>query len=179
MKLSAKTRYAARVLLDLARHDKAVPVPATRLSQHTGVSVQFIEQILKPLKQAGFTTSTRGAGGGHCLAKRPTEITLADVVCLMEGGIQLTLCGSEDKTICDSRDFCVTRTAWVKVSECLTRELSNITLQDLLDDYRVVNSKTGKSEVFPVCRLRMLPASSRASRPARAASGKVKARRTA
>jgi DNA-binding IscR family transcriptional regulator len=73
----------------------------------------------------------------------------------------LTLCGSEDKTICDSRDFCVTRAAWVKVSECLTKELSNITLQDLLDEYRVVNSKTGKSEVFPVCRLRMISTSAR------------------
>ena len=84
MKLSAKTRYAARILLDLARHEKAEPVPATRLSQHTGVSVQFIEQILKPLKLAGLTQSTRGASGGHSLAKKPADITLADVVHLME-----------------------------------------------------------------------------------------------
>ncbi|MDL2306740.1 Rrf2 family transcriptional regulator [Desulfovibrio sp. OttesenSCG-928-C06] len=156
MKLSAKTRYAARILLDLARHDKATPVPATRLSQHTGVSVQFIEQILKPLKQAGLTQSTRGASGGHSLAKNPTDITLADVVYLMEGGIQLTLCGSEDRAVCDSKDFCATRSAWVRVSNSLNQELAAITLQDLLDDYKTTNDKTGKSELFPICKLRMV-----------------------
>ena len=156
MKLSAKTRYAARILLDLARHDKAEPVPATRLSQHTGVSVQFIEQILKPLKQAGLTQSTRGASGGHSLAKKPSEITLADVVCLMEGGIHLALCGAEDRAVCDSRDFCATRAAWVRVSTSLNNELASITLQDLLDDYKVAATSVGKPELFPICRLRML-----------------------
>ncbi len=164
MKLSAKTRYAARILLDLARHDKTEPVPATRLSQHTGVSVQFIEQILKPLKQAGLTRSTRGASGGHSLAKKPSEITLADVVSLMEGGIHLVLCGDEDRAVCDSGDFCAARTAWVRVSASLKNELNDISLQDLLDEHRLAFLTAGKAEIFPVCRLRLLQRKGRPSK---------------
>ncbi|MDR2892157.1 MAG: Rrf2 family transcriptional regulator [Deltaproteobacteria bacterium] len=156
MKLSAKTRYAARILLDLARHDKEEPVPATRLSQHTGVSVQFIEQILKPLKQAGLTRSARGASGGHSLARNPDEITLAEVVSLMEGGLHLALCTDESRAVCESSDFCSTRTAWTRVSTALSNELADISLQDLLDDYRLAVIKAGNVEIFPVCRMRLL-----------------------
>ncbi|MDL2313718.1 Rrf2 family transcriptional regulator [Desulfovibrio sp. OttesenSCG-928-C14] len=155
MKLSAKTRYAARILLDLARHNSGEPVPATRLSQHTGVSVQFIEQILKPLKQAGLTSSTRGASGGHALARIPKDITLAEVVSLMEGGIQLTLCGTEDRAVCESKDHCPARSAWVRVSASLNDELQRITLQDLLDDYRLACEAAGQEDNFPVCKLRL------------------------
>lgn len=151
MKLSARTRYAARILLDLARHSNSGPIAATRLSQHTGVSVQFIEQILKPLKQAGLTTSTRGASGGHSLAKPAQQITLGEVVRLMEGGIHLTLCSSEETDTCASWDFCPTRTAWVKVSKTLEQELDGITVKDLLDDYYAVpSSGAGR---FPVCHI--------------------------
>ena len=69
MKLSARSRYAARILLELARHKAGTPMSAAVLSQHTGVSVQFVEQILKPLKQKGLTNSVRGAAGGHRLAQ--------------------------------------------------------------------------------------------------------------
>lgn len=152
MKLSARTRYAARILLDLARHSNSGPIAATRLSQHTGVSVQFIEQILKPLKQAGLTTSTRGASGGHSLAKPAQQITLGEVVRLMEGGIHLTLCSSEETATCASWDFCPTRTAWVKVSKTLEQELDAITLKDLLDDYYAVPTSNNAGR-FPVCRV--------------------------
>lgn len=151
MKLSARTRYAARILLDLARFDKGGPVAATLLSQHTGVSVQFIEQILKPLKQAGLTRSTRGASGGHSLATRPDAITLGEVVRLMEGGINLTLCSSEETSTCSSRTHCPTRSAWVKVSRSLEQELDAITMQDLLNDYYTVCTPN-REEMFPVCR---------------------------
>jgi len=59
MKLSARSRYASRILLELAKHKGVSPMSATTLSHRTGVSVQFVEQILKPLKQSGLTVSVR------------------------------------------------------------------------------------------------------------------------
>ncbi len=150
MKLSAKTRYAARILLELARHGKVGPIAATRLSQHTGVSVQFIEQILKPLKQAGLTTSTRGASGGHALAKAPHNISLGEVVRLMEGGINLTLCSSEENANCPSRAHCATRKAWMKVSRSLERELDSITIMDLLHNRLQEKEYNLKMEPAPI-----------------------------
>ena len=61
MKLSAKSRYASRILLDLALHNEGVPHRVNDISERTGITVPFIEQIIKPLKHAGMVASKRGA----------------------------------------------------------------------------------------------------------------------
>ena len=132
MKLSARSRYASRILLELAKHTSSAPMSAAILSQHTGVSVQFVEQILKPLKQSGLTQSIRGAAGGHRLARPAEDITLGEVVRLMEGGIMLTVCCGEKANNCPRKDSCLTRRAWVKVSRSLEKELDSITLSALV-----------------------------------------------
>ena len=131
MKLSARSRYASRILLELAKHNGSAPMSAAVLSQHTGVSVQFVEQILKPLKQHGLTKSVRGAAGGHRLARPAEEITLGEVVRLMEGGIHLTVCCGEKANNCPRKEGCLTRKAWMQVSTSLERELDSITLAGL------------------------------------------------
>ena len=131
MKLSARSRYASRILLELAKHNGSAPMSAAVLSQHTGVSVQFVEQILKPLKQHGFTKSVRGAAGGHRLARPAEDITLGEVVRLMEGGIHLTVCCGEKANNCPRKEGCLTRRAWLQVSNSLERELDSITLAGL------------------------------------------------
>ncbi|MDR2892019.1 MAG: Rrf2 family transcriptional regulator [Deltaproteobacteria bacterium] len=151
MKLSAKTRFAVKILLDLTIHDQDQPVSATLLSKHTGISVQFIEQILKNLKWAGVTKSVRGPKGGHCLAKKPDEITLAEVVVLMEGGLHLAPCTGETRSVCASRDFCSICAAWARVSTVLSDELTDISIQSLLDDYQQTVAKAGNVEIFPAC----------------------------
>jgi len=132
MKLSARSRYASRILLELAKHMGASPMSAATLSHHTGVSVQFVEQILKPLKQSGFTYSVRGAAGGHRLARPADQISLGEVVRLMEGGITLTVCCGEKANECPRREGCLTRRAWVQLSNILERELDAISLANLL-----------------------------------------------
>ena len=132
MKLSARTRYAARILLELAKNQHEKPMSATVLSQHTGVSAQFVEQILKPLKQKGLTASVRGASGGHKLARPAEAVTLGEVVRLMEGGIKLSVCCGEKAEDCPRKENCLIRSAWVDASEALERELDAISLASLL-----------------------------------------------
>ncbi len=141
MKLSARSRYAARILLELAQHKGSAPLSAATLSQRTGVSVQFVEQILKPLKQAGITASVRGAAGGHRLSKATNRVSLGDIVRLMEGGICLTVCCGKTHAHCQRQDSCLTRKAWERVSEALERELNAITLDVLLADGDVCLAK--------------------------------------
>lgn len=137
MKLSARSRYASRILLELARHNDNSPLSAAFLSQHTGVSVQFVEQILKPLKQHGLTKSVRGAAGGHRLAKPAEDITLGEVIRLMEGGISLTVCCGDKTNDCPRKDGCLTRQAWMQVSRTLEKELDSITISKLLHSGQV------------------------------------------
>lgn len=141
MKLSARSRYAARVLLDLAEHSGDTPVCASSISENTDISVPFIEQILRPLKNAGFIKSVRGAYGGHTLLKDPSEITLGDVVRTMSGDISITLCGSEPDS-CPRTSNCRTRVAWEHISHVIERELDAITLANLMNDSDVIKTKT-------------------------------------
>lgn len=133
MKLSARTRYAARLLLDLALHDDAHPRKAAQLSESTDVSVQFIEQIFKPLKQAGYIRSVRGASGGHLLDKDPNDITLGGIYRAMEGPLTLADC-CDDPATCGRAGECRTRSAWARISGALEREMDAITLAQLMAD---------------------------------------------
>ena len=131
MKLSARVRYAARILLELARQNSDTPVAANTLAQRTDISVQFIEQILKPLKQAGITASLRGVSGGHMLQRPPAAISLGDIMRAMEGSIHLSSCTKDEKT-CPRWDRCLTRGAWASVSVALEQALDSFSLEDLL-----------------------------------------------
>ena len=131
MKLSARSRYATRLLLDLARHRDDTPLRAGLLSESTGITVQFIEQIIRPLKAAGLIASKRGAAGGHSLARDPRTVTIGEVVRIMEGEISLADCVGDEST-CERSPTCPTRQVWQRASAVLERELDAVTLADLM-----------------------------------------------
>lgn len=130
MKLSAKSRYASRILLDLALHNEGVPHRVNDISERTGITVPFIEQIIKPLKHAGMVTSKRGAAGGHQLGRSPENITLGDIVRIMEGSVELSACLSAPE-LCERTAVCPTRAAWQRATDAMLRELDTITLAGL------------------------------------------------
>ena len=132
MRLSARSRYATRLLLELARRKGDTPVSAATLAQETGISVQFVEQILKPLKQQGVTSSVRGAAGGHRLARDASEITLAEVVKIMEGDLALAHCCADKDYDCVRKHECKTRHAWALASQMLEKTFASISLASLM-----------------------------------------------
>lgn len=133
MKLSAKARYAVRILLDLAQHDASGPVRTADIAERTGVTARFIEQILKPLKKASLVHSTRGAAGGYVLAEKPEGVSLARIIRTIEGGLSLTRCCAAPQA-CPRSDDCRTHRAWMRVTRVMETELEAITLRTLLDD---------------------------------------------
>ena len=133
MKLSAKARYAVRILLDLARHQGEGPVRTTDISGRTGVSARFIEQIRKPLKKAELVNSTRGTNGGYTLIVQPEDISLARVIRIIEGRLCLTQC-CENPKACSRSLHCCSHRAWVRVTQVMEAELEGISIKDLQDD---------------------------------------------
>ena len=137
MKLSAKTRYAARILLYLANNCFDKPVSSSLIASKTGISSQFIEQILRQLRLAGITGSVRGAKGGHILMRKPEDLTFGCIVRLMEGGIELSGC-LEKPGNCSRFDACEVRKAWESLQATLDGVFESITLRDLMHDDRLL-----------------------------------------
>lgn len=131
MKISARSRYATRILIDLAMNDPDAPIRTTSISERTGISVQFIEQILKSLKLAELVTSKRGATGGYHLNRRPEDISLGEIIRVMDGSILLTDC-CEDARVCTRSGYCMTRDAWLRVSAVMANALDSLKLSDVI-----------------------------------------------
>lgn len=86
MKLSAKTEYACLAMLQLAvEYESGEPVQIRRIADEHGIPSRFLVQILSQLKNASLISSTRGAAGGYRLARSPYEISIGEVIDVMEG----------------------------------------------------------------------------------------------
>ena len=133
MKLSTRSRYGARILVDLARHNDHGPVQIGEISKRQDISVKYLEQLIRPLKQASMVTSVRGPKGGHMLAKKPKDISLGQIVRLFEGQSELVECISNPGQ-CRMSDDCQVRLAWKEATRVLYEKLDSTTISDLMQE---------------------------------------------
>jgi Rrf2 family protein len=131
MKLSTKSRYGTRLMLDLARHYGDGFVQLKHVAAREDISLKYLEQIMIPLKKAGLVESVRGAGGGYRLAKPPEEISVGQIVALLEGGAGLIDCGAKPGS-CQRSEQCATRNLWVETAQVMYEKLNRTTLLDLI-----------------------------------------------
>lgn len=85
MKLSRKTEYASLALIDLARNYEQGPIKIIDISIRNNIPKKYLEQILLLLKGSGHVKSLRGAEGGYKLSKHPSQITMAEIIRLIDG----------------------------------------------------------------------------------------------
>lgn len=132
MKISTRGRYGTRMMLDLAAHHDQGPTPLREIAKRQDLSVKYLEQLVIPLKAAGYIRSVRGARGGYTLARKPDKISIGQIIKVLEGGLSLVDC-VEDPKVCEREKNCPTRDIWLRMSERLMEELSSLTLRDVLD----------------------------------------------
>lgn len=142
MKLSTKGRYGIKAIVDLAIHGKESPVCIKSISERQSISEYYLEQLFAPLRKAELIKSIRGAQGGYILNKDPKEITVADVLDVLEGPIEISECLEEG--ICSNSSCCSTRLLWAKLKESIDNVTESITLQDMIDDYENMKLKGEK-----------------------------------
>jgi Rrf2 family transcriptional regulator, iron-sulfur cluster assembly transcription factor len=135
MQLTTRSRYGLRMLLDIALHGEGGPVRIQDIASRRGISVKYLEQLIRALKKAGFIQSKRGPKGGHLLAVPPEAIGIGDVVRALEMRPELTECVG-NPGICPIADDCVTRGIWTRATAAMFKELDAIRLADLLDQSR-------------------------------------------
>ncbi|WP_026767422.1 Rrf2 family transcriptional regulator [Selenomonas ruminantium] len=138
MKISTKGRYSVTALYELAQRYGEGPVSLKCVAQGQGLSENYLEQLMVPLRRAGIVQSIRGAQGGYMLAKSPAEITIGSIITTVEGPIAVVDCllaeAGAAEQMCDKACACVTRGIWEKVCDSISQVLENITLQTLLDN---------------------------------------------
>ena len=130
MRLSTRSRYGTRLMLDLAEHYDKGPIPLGDISKRQDISVKYLEQLIIPLKRGNFIRSVRGPKGGHMLAKPPEEISIGQIVTTLEGGTELINCIGNPSE-CGRADSCLTRCIWKDVSKAIYDQLHSITLSTI------------------------------------------------
>lgn len=133
MNVSAKTEYACIAVLELAAsYGSGSPVQIRKIADAHGIPSRFLVQILLQLKGAGMVNSTRGAAGGYQLVRDPAELTLGEVMGVIEGqtGELASNAGTPTAT---SR---VLLKAWRKVATAERELLASITFADLVEQVR-------------------------------------------
>ena len=135
MKLTKRGEYGLKALIDLAALDD--PQAATQIkdiARRQQIPVKFLEQILLTLKNAGVLRSRAGVGGGYYLAKPPAEITLGQVVRLLDGPLAPIPCVSQmayERCVCEDEATCGLRLAMLDVRNAIADILDQTTLADV------------------------------------------------
>ncbi len=132
MKLSTRSRYGIRALIDIALNSDGRPVLLRDVARRQQISTMYLEHLITPLISAGIIRSTRGAKGGVWLARPAKDIRLSEIVRLLEGSLAPVEC-VDDLNYCSRKDFCVTREIWVDLKKAMTDVLDSNSLQDLVE----------------------------------------------
>ncbi len=134
MKVSTKGDYATRALQDLAIHYDEGPVPIETIAQRQGLPARYLEQVLLTLKQAGFLGSKRGVNGGYYLAKPPREITIGQVMRVVDGPVAPIFCvtvSAGRREICPKEGACALQDLWGEVRDAVSKIVDATTLEDI------------------------------------------------
>ena len=162
LQVSTKGEYGVRIMVDLARHYGDRPRSLTEIAQAELLPLAYLEQLAKLLREAEppLITSTRGAHGGYRLSRPPTEITMGEVLRVLEGPIAPMICATEGEMteICGFLNSCRIQFLWAKVRDAVAHTIDTTTLAELmgppdpvqdtpaqfiaLSDIRVANSAT-------------------------------------
>jgi Rrf2 family protein len=133
IRFSSRGEYGIRMMMDLARYYGRGPQPLSEVARHEALSATYLEQLVGKLRRAGLVTSRHGAHGGYELSRPPAEITVGEVMRILEGPISPMICATEGKTdiLCEREPFCGATIVWERVRDSVAAALDSLTLADL------------------------------------------------
>jgi len=128
-------------MLDLALHYGEGPVLLKDIAGRQGISEKYLWQLINPLKTVGLIGSTRGAHGGYVLARPPEEISLREIVRVLEVSLCLVDC-VENPAVCDRSQTCTSRDIWSEASNQISQILESMTLDKMVVKQRTKNQES-------------------------------------
>ena len=134
MKLSKKSRYGLRALIDLAVNSRTELVSLGSIAQRNDISAQYLEHVFTALRKAQIVKSIKGSQGGYILERDPKEITVAQIVEALEGTYDLE--DEVDRNNVERGDQeAIQHLIIDRINDCVQEILEDVTLKDLVDAY--------------------------------------------
>jgi Rrf2 family transcriptional regulator, iron-sulfur cluster assembly transcription factor len=130
MRLTTRGRYAVTAILDLALHAEAGPITLADISARQDISLAYLEQLFAKLRKAELVRSSRGPGGGYQLARKPDQVSVAEIITAVDESVDATRCGGARN--CHGESRCLTHDLWEDLSQAIGSFLSAVTLEDLI-----------------------------------------------
>lgn len=132
MKVTRKSDYGLRALCTLARQYNGEPVSIGQLSAEHKIPEPFLEKIMQELREHGLVEATHGRGGGYLLKRRPSRISLREIVQALDGPIALVTC-LDPALKCSIEADCPTSSIWEIINHKLDEYLASLTLSDVMN----------------------------------------------
>ncbi len=139
MNLTAKSRYALKIMMDLAAHQAEGHQQRHNIANRQSIPVDFMDQITARLRAGGLIESIRGRSGGFHLAKSSTDISLWDIFQAVEDSLYPVKC--LDHETCELEESCISVGAWRDVSLLVRAALSEKTLADSVEKWQMLAVK--------------------------------------
>jgi Rrf2 family transcriptional regulator, cysteine metabolism repressor len=136
MRISTKGRYGVRAMFDLAMHNRENAIALKGVAAREHISEKYLEHLFASLKKAGLIHSVRGAQGGYRLAHPPEEITLGDIIRVLEGPVTPSECVTEEAEFCERMTECVMHDVWGRIRTQIDEVLDSVTLADVCEEQR-------------------------------------------
>ncbi len=135
--ISKKTKYGLKAVIYLAKHYDKGPILITDLAKAERIPRKFLETILLELRKQGILHSKKGKGGGYTLGKPPADITLAEIIRVLDGPLALVSCVSQTAyqrcAECKSEEQCEIRMIMKEVRDAMSSILDKTSLADLIE----------------------------------------------
>ncbi len=144
MRLTTKGRFAVTAMVDLTQRGAKGPVTLATISERQKISLSYLEQLFSKLRKNDVVASVRGPGGGYCLARPASKISIADIVVAVDEPLDATKCGRMGD--CNEGEPCSTHDLWMGLNDKILDYLQHVSLQQLVDG----QIKAVSSGVLPV-----------------------------
>ena len=133
-------------MIDLGVNSENDTVSLQSIAQRQQISVSYLEQLMAMLKKAGLVKSSRGAYGGYQLGKPANEISVGDVLRVLEGSLDAASCpGIENDGSCHGSDVCVAKIVWQRINDSITNAVDTLMLDQLIEESRRVHEEKSRS----------------------------------
>lgn len=125
--LTMRAKYGLKAMADLARLDKGALLQSREIAERRGISKKFLDAIFADLRQAGLVGSRKGPGGGYMLSRPPENISVGEVVRLLDGPLAPIGCASRTAylpcTDCPDEATCAVRATMLEVRDAISSVL--------------------------------------------------------